>query len=109
MSGNLFQNFSLYFSEMSNNVSAVWGSEHDMSSNGFLKSLWIILGISLFVYIVTKVVYQTDKSMQTVGQPENGQTKEAGYIRINIKSVCPVPETAHVSVFFQQSYLQNKL
>ena len=57
-SGNLFQNFSLYFSEMSNNVSAVWGSEHDMSSNGFLKSLWIILGISLFVYIVTKVVYQ---------------------------------------------------
>ena len=76
---------------MSNNVSAVWGSEHDMSSNGFLKSLWIILGISLFVYIVTKVVYQTDKSMQTVGQPENGQTKEAGYIRINIKSVCPVP------------------
>ena len=57
-SGNLFQNFSLYFSEMSNNVSAVWGSEHDMSSNGFLKSLWIILGISLFVYIVTKVVCQ---------------------------------------------------
>lgn len=49
------------------------------------------MGISLFVYIVTKVVYQTDKSMQTVGQPENGQTKEAGYIRINIKSVCPVP------------------
>lgn len=57
-SGNLFQNFSLYFSEMNNNVSAVWGSEHDMSSNGFLKSLWIILGISLLAYLVTKFVYQ---------------------------------------------------
>ena len=57
-SENLFQNFSLYFSEMNNNVSAVWGSEHDMSSNGFLKSLWIILGISLFAYLVTKFVYQ---------------------------------------------------
>lgn len=57
-SENLFQNFSLYFSEMNNNVSAVWGGEHDMSSNGFLKSLWIILGISLFAYLVTKFVYQ---------------------------------------------------
>ena len=56
-SENLFQNFSLYFSEMNNNVSAVWGGEHDMSSNGFLKSLWIILGISLFAYLVTKFVY----------------------------------------------------
>ena len=45
----------------------------------------------------------------TLQEGENGQTKEAGYIRINIKSVCSVPETAHVSVFFQQSYLQNKL
>lgn len=43
---------------MNNNVSAVWGGEHDMSSNGFLKSLWIILGISLFAYLVTKFVYQ---------------------------------------------------
>ncbi len=66
---SLVENFSLYFSEMGNNVSAVWDSEHDMTSNGFLNSLWIILVVSFLAYLIAKIIYQSRFSSIACKEP----------------------------------------
>ena len=69
ISGSLVENFSLYFSEMGNNVSAVWDSEHDMTSNGFLNSLWTILVVSFLAYLIVKIIYQARFSSTVCKEP----------------------------------------
>lgn len=52
----IYENFSIYFSEMRDNVAAIWDSEKSMSLNAPTSGLWISLIISIAIYIITRII-----------------------------------------------------